>query len=271
MEFNKIDIKYDSKRQWLNLVPLGDMHLGNSGCDLKALKDMIDYIKNKEDTYWIGMGDYIDAINYSDPRFDPKTICSKYISEGDIDKIIQLQIDDIVDLFQPIKDKCIGLLRGNHEETIRRHYHYDVLYEITKDLELPKKYCLYDLSVTRLRFERIKSRHCYDILTAHGNVGGRTYGYKANRINDLHKFFVSDVYLLAHSHIKQAQLSSLIFFNHIGQECKRKVVDAYTGCFLRGYEKGMTSYIEKWLYPPTDIGCVKLKFQPEHNDIHVSI
>jgi predicted phosphodiesterase len=273
LEFNRVNIETDSKAEWYKIIPLGDTHIGNCNCDLQSFKNIIEWIRTKENCVWVGMGDYIDAINYSDKRFDPKTISTKYLAEGDIDKCIQMQINDFIDLIEPIKDKCIGLLRGNHEETIRQHYHFDVLYELAKELELPRKLLLYDTAMIRLHFTRCKSssRHDYDVFLAHGNIGGRTMGYKANRINELHKFFQADIYLLAHSHIKQAQLSDLIFFNNRGVECHKKLVDAFTGCFLRGYEMDKSSYIEKWLYPPTDIGCVKLELKPENGDKHVSL
>ena len=271
MEFNKIDVKADSRGDWFKIVPLGDVHVGNSNCDMQAFKDMVDWIKNKDKCMWVGMGDYIDAINYSDKRFDPKTISTKYLIEGDIDKCIQMQIQDFVDIVEPIKDKCIGLLRGNHEETIRQHYHYDVLYELAKELELPRKMLLYDTAVLRLHFKIFGQKRNYDVFLAHGNVGGRSPGVKANRIHELHKFFQADIYLLAHSHIKQAQLSTLLYFNNRGTLCKKKIVDAYTGCFLRGYERDKTSYVEKWLFPPTDIGSIKIELKPETGDKHVSL
>lgn len=274
MEFRKHEIKYRSKAEWINIIPIGDLHIGNAGFDLQAFKDLISWMENKENTFWLGMGDYIDAINYSDPRFDPKTIAVKYFAEGDIDKIIQMQIADFCDLIEPVKDRCIGLLRGNHEETIRKHYHYDVLYEVIKELDLKRDLALYDTAIVRLNAKYESNPHdrrVFDIFCAHGNVGGRTYGYKANRISELHKYFIADIYLLAHSHIKQAQLATQIFFNSRGQEMKKKIIDAYTGCFLRGYEKNKTSYVEKYMLPPTDIGVVKIQVRPHDRDKHVSI
>jgi predicted phosphodiesterase len=273
MKFNRVNIKTDSKSEWYKIIPIADVHLGNCNCDLLAFKNMVDWIQNKNNCLWVGMGDYIDAINYSDKRFDPKTIATKYLANGDIDKCIQMQIQDFVDIINPIKDKCIGLLRGNHEENIRQHYHYDVLYELAKELDLSRKLLLYDTAIIRLHFDRNKSNgsHCYDVFLAHGNVGGRTQGYKANRIHELHKFFQADIYLLAHSHIKLAQVNSLVYFNNRDVECIRKVIDAFTGCFLQGYRRDHTSYVEKWLYPPTDIGCVKLELKPENGDKHVSL
>jgi len=276
MQFLKHIIEYESKNEWFSIIPIGDIHLGNAGCDTKYLKDLIEWIANKENTFWLGMGDYIDAINYTDPRFDPKTVLKKYLEQGDIDKIIQMQIEDLIDLLEPIKDKCLGLLRGNHEEIIRKHYHYDVVYEIVKDLDLDRNLNLYDLANIRLAFKRkVNSKaqptHIFDIIAAHGNVGGRTYGYKANRISDLKKYFIADIYLLAHSHIKLAQISNLLYFDRRGNQKKKKIIEAYTGCFLRGYKKNRTSYIEKAIFPPTDIGVVKILIQPETGDKHVSL
>lgn len=274
MEFKRHDIEYASKKDWINIIPIGDIHLGNSGCDIDKIRDMVEWIKSHEDnTYWIGMGDYIDAINYSDPRFDPKTINKKFFLEGDIDKIIQFQIEEVTDLFKPIRNSCLGLLRGNHEETIRKYYHYDVLYEMAKDLELPRSLLLYDTSIIRTVFKRAKSREksCIDIFCAHGNIGGRTYGSKANRLHDLMKYFKADIYLLAHSHIKQSQSCNQIYFDKRGTERKRKVVMAMTGCFLQGYSRGKTSYCEKWLFPPTDTGVIKLQINPYTRDKHVSL
>ena len=272
MEFCKHNITTDSRTEWYNIIPLGDTHLGNIGCELKALQNMVNWIKEKDNTYWIGMGDYIDAINYSDPRFDPKTLSTKYIAEGNIDKCIQMQINDIVDILEPIKDKCLGLLRGNHEETVRKYYHFDVLYEMAKDLNLNRNLLLYDTAIIRMRFKRAgKAVNMYDIYVSHGNIGGRTYVAKANRLSYLVAEHDADIYLLAHSHIKLAQMRTKRYFNRTGKYCKKKIVQAMTGCFLSGYTVGKTSYVEKMMFPPTDIGCVKIMLKPDTGDKHVSL
>jgi hypothetical protein len=273
MEFNKVTIKYKSKSEWINLIPLGDCHIGNSCCNLDALKDMVRWIQDKPQTYWLGMGDYIDAINYRDPRFDPKTVSPKYMQEGDIDKIIQLQIGDFVELIEPIRDKCLGLLRGNHEETIRKYYMYDVLYEIIKELDLSRKLLFYDVATLRLVFNRNRSAssHSYDVFCAHSHIGGRTYGHKSNRIRELHGQHRADIYLLAHAHIKLGQIGMQNYYNKAGVLCRRKIIDAWTGGFLEGYQKGKSGYVEKALYPPSDIGVVRVMLQPFTGDKHVSL
>ena len=268
MQYNEIKIKYHSKKEWFNLIPIGDVHLGHIGCELKKLKELVDWIANKENTYWLGMGDYIDAINYTDPRFDPKTVD---ISRAEMDKIIQIQIEKIIDIFEPIKDKCLGLHRGNHEETIRRHYIYDVVYEMAKEMGLQSNQILLDAAITRLKFNRLKARHSFDIFSTHGNVGGRKGGIKINRLEDLIGFFDADVYLIAHAHIKASEIKTQLYYDNHGNLKQKKKILAVTGAFLKGYEHNQTSYVEKWMYPPTDIGVVKIMFQPETGDIHISL
>ena len=50
----------------------------------------------------------------------------------------------------------------------------------------------------------------------------------------------------------------------------KKRVMAVTGCFLNGYQQGVTSYVEKYGFPPTSTGCVKVMINPRRHDIHIS-
>ena len=56
---------------------LGDIHEGAANHQAKALAKAIDIIANDSNAYWIGMGDYIDAINHRDPRFNPLEMAQK--------------------------------------------------------------------------------------------------------------------------------------------------------------------------------------------------
>ena len=56
---------------------LGDIHEGAANHQAKALSKAIDIITTDSNAYWIGMGDYIDAINHRDPRFNPLEMAQK--------------------------------------------------------------------------------------------------------------------------------------------------------------------------------------------------
>lgn len=145
------------------------------------------------------MGDYAECINYTDKRFDPTTIDPYYLAE--LSNAVPRQIETIKELFDPIMDKCIGLLRGNHEETIRLRYHYDVMYEFWKRWKVP---ILGDIAWVVLRFvhdcetKGKKPTSVFKMIATHGNVGGRTAGYKLNRMEHMTRYYDADIYLMGH-------------------------------------------------------------------------
>ena len=249
MEINKHEIKYKSKSALYYVVPLGDIHLGNACCDLDKCKEMVKWIRDNKNTYWIGMGDYIDCINYTDKRFDPDTVAEPY--SHNLANAVPLQIEDMIKILSPIKDKCLGLHRGNHEELIRLKYHFDVLYEMWKAFKVPM---LNDSAITRLAFQKVtpnsdSSRCAIDIFSMHGRVGGYKGGYKINRLEDYIGYVDADVYLMGHSHIKETETKSVLYVdNQLNLKNKKRIL-AVTGCFLRGYQHGISSYVEKGMYP----------------------
>ena len=269
MEVNLKQIEYDGTRNhWFHVVPMGDVHLGNICCDLKKFKEMVEWIRSKDDVLWIGMGDYVDCINYTDKRFDQATVARPYCEN--LSNAVPLQIQDFIELIEPIADKCIGMHRGNHEETIRLKYHYDVMYKVWEAYGIPM---LNDSALTRLRFVSPHEKgnsHVFDIYSTHGRAGGRKGGNKINWLEDMITYVDADVYLMAHSHIKETETKTSLYVDNRGNLKTKKRILAVTGCFLNGYQQGVTSYAEKWGYPPTDTGVVKLAFNPRKHDVHIS-
>ena len=263
-------IEFKKGGDWHKLIPLGDIHLGNIGCQIDKVRDLVNWIKNENNCWWIGMGDYCDCINYKDKRFDPRTVDPRYLS--DLSRCVEMQYEDLQGLLSPIKDKCIALLRGNHEETIRLRYVHDVMYDLWKEWRVP---LLDDIGWVVLRFVHdveTRKRPCYTfkLVVTHGNVGGRTVGYKLNRMEHMTRYYDADVYLMGHSHVKAMSMDDYVYLDNRFHQRKKKRIKAVTGCFLEGYNEGVNSYVEKWMYPPTNLGVVKLMFHPSSHDIHIS-
>ena len=269
MEINRHQFKYRGKNTLFYVVPIGDIHLGNACCDIEKLKEMVNWIKDNPNVYWIGMGDYIDCINYTDKRFDPNTVSKEY--RDNLSNAIPLQIRDVITILSPIADRCLGLHRGNHEETIRLRYMYDVMYKMWEEWKVP---LLEDSAITRLvfRYDYGKLPHSshFDIFSTHGSSGGRKGGAKINRLEDMIGFIDADIYLMGHSHIKVTETKSVLYADTQMNLKNRKRILAVTGCFLHGYQQGVSSYIEKWGYPPTDTGVIKISINPWKKDIHIS-
>ena len=269
METNKKIIEFTSTDEWFHIIPLGDFHIGNIGFDRPKLEKTVNYIEEHDNIYWLGMGDFLDCITYIDKRFDPTTVEKKYLSY--LDNVVQIQLVDLLDILHPIMSKCLGMHRGNHEEKIRKTHMFDIMKEIQNEYAVPM---LQDSAFSRIIFRnsniRNKDAFAVTIFSAHGNVSGRKDGGKINRLTDLIGMFDADIYLLAHSHVKLTTTKDILRLNRIGRVVPEKKVMAYTGCFLNGYMEGVSSYIEKGMFPPSTTGVVKLSINPERRDIHIS-
>ena len=107
-------IELEKKDDTIHLEPLGDIHLGNLGCDIDKYERRIKHIAKSPNTYTIGMGDYIDNISaYAggivDKRWNPETVDRRMLTTEE-------QTERFLESWRPLVDKTIGgLLAGNHE------------------------------------------------------------------------------------------------------------------------------------------------------------
>ena len=111
----------DEFRIW----PLSCLHIGAADCDEKRIERVVKEIAEDERSYWLGLGDYLDAINRSDKRFDVEDL-APWISRNDMRDILRAQLRRFYDVIQPIAHKCLGAAIGNHEKTIYKYYERDV-------------------------------------------------------------------------------------------------------------------------------------------------
>lgn len=92
-----------------NLFPLGDWHDGSAQTDEDFIKRVINIIKADNRGYWVGMGDLMEnALVGSLSDVYTQTMPPKE------------QMEHIVDLLRPIKDKGLFLIYGNHENRTMR-------------------------------------------------------------------------------------------------------------------------------------------------------
>jgi len=273
MEINVKTIKIKDETTWYHIIPIGDIHMGNIGCDIKKLEKLVAWIKGKPNVYWIGMGDYFDCINLGDKRFDLSTVAVEFRDE--LHNLVPSQVARVAKILEPIKEKCIGLHEGNHERTIRLHNQYNPTYELWRSFNIPSIPMLKDAAITRLRFAyeckaKKQPSYKYDIFSVHGNVGGRKGGAKLNRLEDMCANFQADIYLMAHSHIKLTSSKSQLYVDSKLNLRRSKKVLAVTGCFLNGYTEGAGGYCEQWMLSPTMTGVVKISLRPVQGDLHIS-
>ncbi len=261
-------IKLKDKTEPLTIIPIGDIHIGSNGLDRKYLHEIVNWVKDKPNTYWIGMGDYAECIIHTDPRFDAKSVEKRYREQ--IGRIVDAQFDELEALFEPIKDKCLGLLEGNHERQMRKRHTFDMTRNLAHRLDVNY---LETSAFLRIKFDRSQFHtRALTIFAHHGWFGGRKSGSKVNAMEDNMAHFDADIYLYAHAHDIITKMKPRVSIGSTGKKIiERKVLMCLCGSFVRAYTPEGSNYAEEKGLPPQKIGTVRIDLYPKNDgiDIHV--
>lgn len=260
-----------AKREPFYIVGLGDLHYGAASFDHKKFAEIVNWIAKRPTTYWVGLGDYVEAITYRDlRRFSPENIDPQY-KIGDLQDMITHQVDGISKLLTPIKDRCIGVSTGNHEFDALRNLDHDITARLAQNLRVKNMgwTCL-----TRLVFKQGSGKYSPHsavliMLTEHSNLAGRKKGSKINRIEDRFADFPDvDILLWGHSHDKVATTKEFLYLPRKGELVlkARKAVAGIVPSFYNTYAVGTTTYGERRGYSPTATGIVLIEIKPFQYD-----
>lgn len=175
----------------IEIHPMADLHIGDPQSDFKSILERIEHIKKTPNAYCILDGDLMDTAIAS-------SIGDTY--SANLQPMEQLK--QCVKIFDPIKDKILGVLPGNHEGRVYKTDGLDITELMCSQLGIPEKYS----PTTALLFIRFgnTSRNRPQLYTAyvtHGSGGGRREGGKANRLADLAAIVDADIYIHAHTHL----------------------------------------------------------------------
>ncbi len=187
----KCDLPY---ADMIEVHPMADLHLGDAHCDFKGIMERIEYIKNTPNAYCILDGDLMDT-----------AIATSVGDTYGATLQPMEQLKQCVTLFEPIKDKILVVLPGNHEHRVYKSDGLDITALMCSQLGLQGKYS----STTALLFIRFGQegktgharRQLYTIYVTHGSGGGRKEGGKINRLADLSSIVDADIYVMGHTHL----------------------------------------------------------------------
>ena len=143
-----INIKQPVKE--MELYILGDTHYPRG--KRKKFLQVLGEIESNPNGYMLGLGDWCECINATDPRYSPEEmaeIIAKYASPLNMmDEQWSMFESDI----QPITNKIIGTHAGNHESQFTRRHGHNELKNICKRNDVVKKKCWYFFSILLLPF-----------------------------------------------------------------------------------------------------------------------
>lgn len=178
----------------IEIHPLSDLHLGDIHADYSIIKEKINYVANTENAYCILDGDLMDTAIAS--------------SVGDTyGAALQPmeQLKQCVKIFEPIKQKILAVLPGNHEARIYKSDGLDLTEIMCSQLDITDRYSP-TTALLFIRFGKRVSKHhgrpaLYTAYVTHGSGGGRREGGKVNKLADLASIVDADIYIHAHTHL----------------------------------------------------------------------
>lgn len=178
----------------IEIYPMADLHIGDSMSDYKLIMERIEHVKNTPNAYCILDGDLMD------------TAVSSSIGDtygANLQPMEQLR--QCVKIFEPIKDKILAVLPGNHENRVYKSDGLDITEVMCSQLGIPDRYSP-TTALLFVRFGKNPNRTpyrplLYSIYVTHGSGGGRREGGKVNRLADLASIVDADIYIHAHTHL----------------------------------------------------------------------
>lgn len=197
----------------IEIHPMADLHIGDPQADFKSIMERIEHIRTTPNAYCILDGDLMDTAIAS-------SIGDTY--SANLQPMEQLK--QCAKIFDPIKDKILGVLPGNHEGRVYKTDGLDITEIMCSQLGIIEKYS----PTTALLFIRFgKSQRnrpqLYTAYVTHGSGGGRREGGKVNRLADLASIVDADIYIHAHTHLPLVFKES--FYRVSGSNSSAALVD----------------------------------------------
>lgn len=246
----------------IKIKVISDVHYGHRFCDLKAFKT---FLEDDPDAYILGNGDLIDSIIVSDVRRYRKSM-----DDSPGDEIIDSQIQGIVAILDPYKDRILGLGTGNHEDSITKHCGTNPGKRICTNLNVP--FLGYSW-LLRIVLTEEGSRGRTVIIRGHHGWGGgsRTEGGSLTKYAREAKGWDADIFLYGHDHrLLDDRIPRL---GLVGEKlvAKPKVV-VLCGTFQKTFsDTHDPTWAETKGFPPTEIGCPTLILKSTRDWVKIKV
>jgi len=217
-----------------HIVLLSDWHIGNESCNFQLINKLVSYVKKTPNAYAIILGDLIEMIGYhSKGLLHSQKI---YATE---------QFKEAVRILEPIKDKILFAVTGNHEGRTVKDCALDLMELLCERLDIDYRgvdcyFGIKNLSGTLIRW-----------YTTHGSAGGATIGAKVNRLEKCHwKFPNADILVMGHTHSLSDIYKEIPFLTQTGKVESKIQYFVCAGTALGSDAK----YAAQAGYPPAPVG-----------------
>lgn len=273
-----------SRSTQIRLYNLTDLHVGAAACREKSLQQLIQKIAADPQARWIGGGDYIEGIPRKADRRYMESVLAKW-QHGEED-VVDLQINRVADWLEPIADKCLGMICGNHEASLLKYYDRNAYRVIVRRVakaagKEPGELALGVQGFIVLRVRRGKPKKysgtvTYNIYVHHGYGGGRLPGGDALALGRVLGDYDCDLALLGHRHKIHALPKSVVGPGRETAKITERMA-LFCGTFLDAYimpsnkKEPFDTYAEEKGLPPSSIGTPEIILSPSSGTISCTL
>ena len=162
----------------ITVIPVADVHLGSPECREQEFMEFIQKVKETPNTYLVLLGDLIDNGTKS-------SVTNPFRATMPPSQ----QKREMANILEPVKDRILCILPGNHERRSMKDADDDPVYDIAAKLDIEH---LYRENIAFVKIQlgtedaqdehsNSKYRPCYNLVVTHGAGGGIMTGGSVNR------------------------------------------------------------------------------------------
>ena len=239
-----------SSNETINIVPIGDFHIGSSQFNYEFFDYMLKQVKKLKNRRIYLMGDLLESAS--------KNVGNSAFSTH---MTLEEQKEYLLDRIEPFKEDIIGICIGNHEARLIKEYDFNIIADIAR--ELGCKY--YNQNIDSFKV----NEHTIDVFTRHGKGTSGQRHLSMGKLERSTNSIQADIYLEGHNH-------RCLNWNKLDRDKNglyRKYY-GYTGSFLNydGYADSMYLDIEPPAYQTISINKNKrVKFNQHFCDLETDI
>ena len=160
--------------QDITIIPIADVHLGSPECMEQEFIAFCKQLAETPNTYAILLGDLID-----NGLKNSLTNCYKATMSPSVQK------REMANILEPIKDKILCIVPGNHERRSAKDVDDDPCYDIAVKLDIEHLYreniAFVKIQLGKENIQNGAYRPTYTIVVTHGAGGGILTGGAVNR------------------------------------------------------------------------------------------
>lgn len=262
----EINLKFTKRQVSTKLAVTACWHVGNPNCKEETIERLMEKC-NEEKMPWIHLGDIIEAISPTDPRFHCETH----------EKSILAQTAEAASYVARAKKHLIGMILGNHEEKIDRVIGstvQDILSRVFHSSPKAGSLNLGGMAYIDFICPEGTARGLFSHSRFSSGIGRSTYEpyettqkKKQDKIRNLLKYWTADFKCVAHGHteiiappVTRPTLAVVDGKSEMVEVVERPEWCAMCPSMFGNYDVSgrYPSYAEMAMYPPTDIGWLEV-------------